>query len=219
MDSKQEKVFWETINTFDNEGLLKHVMIIGSWAEYIYSYYFSSDFIPNLRTTDLDFLYKNIRQPQHKINIISKLSQSGFVYKEDFLTGVGKFFKEGVLEIEFLTRSIGRGNDTVNIKSIGINAESLREVNMLADYPLELECGEHIVTVPEPAAYILQKLYINPKRKEDKQKKDIRAIRELLAHIKSNEYENARLEFILGGLHKKHKKIVLKVAAENYLEL
>ena len=122
MDTQQEDVFWETINTFDNVGLLRYVMIIGSWAEYIYSYYFMSDFTPSLRTTDLDLIYKNIRKPQRQINIISKLTQNGFVYKEDFLTGVGKFFKEGILEIEFLTRSIGKGSDTVNNASTNDNA-------------------------------------------------------------------------------------------------
>jgi len=122
MDKQQEDVFWETINTFDKVGLLRYVMIIGSWAEYIYSYYFTSDFTSSLRTTDLDFLYKNIRKPQRQINIISKLTQNGFVYKEDFLTGVGKFFKEGILEIEFLTRSIGKGSDTVNNASTNDNA-------------------------------------------------------------------------------------------------
>jgi len=65
------------------------------------------------------------------------------------LTGVGKFHKENVLEIEFLTRSIGKSANTTKIPSIGITAESLRAVNLLADYPLELDCRDYIVTVPD----------------------------------------------------------------------
>ena len=219
MDKQQEEIFWETINTFDKAGLLRYVMLIGSWAEYIYSYYFTSNFTPSLRTTDLDFLYKNIRKPQRQINIISKLTQDGFVYKEDFLTGVGKFFKEGILEIEFLTRSIGKGSNTVNIQSIGITVESLREVNMLADFPLELECRDYIVTVPEPAAYVLHKLSINPMREPEKQSKDIRAIRELLKHINANTNDKARLKIIFDKLFKKQQKIILETADKNFIEL
>ena len=36
METKQEAAFWETIKAFDELGILKYVMIIGSWAEYLY---------------------------------------------------------------------------------------------------------------------------------------------------------------------------------------
>lgn len=219
MDKKQENIFWETVDVFDKQGLLPYIMIIGSWAEYIYTYYFKTDFVPNLKTRDLDFLYRNVGRPQNRIEIISELARKGFIYKEDTLTGVGKFFKDNLLEIEFLTRSIGKGNATTKIPSIGITAESLRSINMLSDYPLELECKDYIVTVPEPAAYVLQKLYTNPTRKTEKQEKDVRAVRELLKHIKSIESDNSRLKFIFDRLHKNHQKIILETAKKNFIEL
>ncbi len=65
----------------------------------------------------MDFLYPNIRKPQKfDVRIIKVLQDEGFVYLEDSLTGVGKFFKEDLLELEFLTRSLGKGE---NIKRIG----------------------------------------------------------------------------------------------------
>ena len=33
MRKEQEEAFWQTIKAFDEIGLLRHVMIIGSWAE------------------------------------------------------------------------------------------------------------------------------------------------------------------------------------------
>jgi len=36
MDIEQEKEFWNIIEAFKAEGLLPYVMLIGSWAEYIY---------------------------------------------------------------------------------------------------------------------------------------------------------------------------------------
>lgn len=43
MTKEQENAFWQTINAFDEIGLLRHVMIIGSWAEYFYSALFSTN--------------------------------------------------------------------------------------------------------------------------------------------------------------------------------
>ena len=34
MRKEQEEVFWQTIRQFKKIGILQHVMIIGSWAEY-----------------------------------------------------------------------------------------------------------------------------------------------------------------------------------------
>lgn len=219
MNIEQENIFWETIDVFDKQGLLPYIMIIGSWAEYIYSYYFKTDFIPNMKTRDLDFLYRNINKPHNRISIISELTKKGFIYREDTITGVGKFFKENLLEIEFLTRAIGKGTATKKIPSIGIIAESLHTINMLSDFPLELECKDYIVTVPEPAVYVLQKLYTNPTRKPDKQEKDIRAIRELLPHIKSSENDSVRLKTIFCSLHKNYQNTILGVCKKNFIDL
>jgi len=219
MDTEQENAFWTTIDLFNHQGLLPFIMIIGSWAEYIYASYFKTDFKPNMRTRDLDFLYRNIGKPQNKIAIITELSQKGFVYREDTVTGVGKFFKDNLLEIEFLACSFGKGTPTVKIPSIGITAESLRTINMLVEYPLELNCKDYNIIVPEPAAYVLQKLYTNPTRRVDKQEKDIRAIRKLLPHIKLSETDHSRLKIIFNSLHKNHREIILKTCEKNFIEL
>ena len=63
MTKEQQAAFWQTIKVFDDIGLLPYVMIIGSWAEYFYPMLFDTDFIPNLKTRDIDFFYKNINLP------------------------------------------------------------------------------------------------------------------------------------------------------------
>jgi len=80
MLKEQENAFWEAIDAFDKEGLLPYVMLIGSWAEYIYQFYFKSGFVPNLKTRDVDFLYLNLRRRKNDINITSALLEKGFVY-------------------------------------------------------------------------------------------------------------------------------------------
>ena len=78
MRKEQEEAFWQTIKAFDEIGLLRHVMIIGSWAEYLFPPLFKTDFMPNLRTRDVDFFYRNINIPKEKINVVQKLKSIGY---------------------------------------------------------------------------------------------------------------------------------------------
>ena len=114
--TEQQAAFLETIDIFNKEGLLPYVMLVGSWAEYMYQrYVFRTDFTPNLRTRDVDFLYPNLNKPKgHEIKIIKSMEEKGFLYTVDYISGVGKFVKENLLELEFLTRVIGKGG-TVNL--------------------------------------------------------------------------------------------------------
>ena len=60
-----EKEFFRVIKLFADDDCLKHVVLIGSWAEYIYQ---NAGMLPNgitaLKTLDIDFLVKNLRLPQ-----------------------------------------------------------------------------------------------------------------------------------------------------------
>jgi len=221
MDARQKDAFWDTIKIFNDERLLPYLMIIGSWSEYIYSYYFNTDFIPNLRTRDVDFLYRNIRQPKDKINITAALVKNGYSYAENPTSGAAKFFKEDLLELEFLTRVVGSGAQHIyEIPSIGIKAEGMRIINMLSDYPLVLNCRGFEILVSEPSAYVLQKLLTNPTRTPSyKKEKDIESVRALLVHIKQSPRDVARIKIILDALSLKEQKIIKSVCEENYIEL
>ena len=214
--NEQQKAFWDAIDVFDKEGVLPYVMLIGSWAEYIYQYYFKTNFIPNLRTRDVDFLYPNLKRPQeYGFNIFKSMQEKGFAYREDYMSGVGKFMKEDLLELEFITRVLGKGQYINEIPSLNIKSEGLREINMLAEYPLELECENYIITVPEPEAYIIQKLLINPIRTpEYKREKDIQAIKELLDHVNRN-----RLNQIFGERSLKIQKSISETLAKHFIEI
>ena len=211
--SEQEKAFWDVIEAFNQVGLLSHVMIIGSWAEYIYKKFLSLDFTLDLRTRDIDFFYRNINKPHEKLKIIDALEEKGFVYSEDIISGVGKFFLRDCIEVEFITRMLGKGQAVNKIPSLGVKAESLREVNMLTNYSLELKCDGYSLIVPEPEIYALQKLYANKTRKPIfKKEKDIRSIRELLPYL-----NKSRLHSIFNELIKNEQKRILETIQLNYL--
>ena len=81
---------------------------------------------------------------------------------------------------------------------------------MLNDYPLVLECNGYALIVPEPEAYILQKLFINPKRGNDKRDKDMQSIRGMLEHL-----DKGRMHDILARLSKVQIRTIMTVCEQN----
>ncbi len=224
MRVEQEEIFWKTIKIFQELGILKYIMLIGSQAEYLYPSLFETDFIPNLKTRDVDFLYRNINIPEEKIPIIQKLKDIGYLYDED--NGISRFYNEDLLELEFLTRILGAGEKGITeIKPLGIKSEGLRVLNILSDYPCEVEKTDRdgnlfTLTVPEPAVYVIQKILTNPTREPpEKKTKDIEAVRELLYHISKSDYHTNKLKEVYAQLTKKQLKIVKSVCEEKNLNL
>jgi len=213
---EQRAVFWEVVDVFDKLGLLPFVMLMGSWSEYIYQHYYLNDFRPHIMTRDVDFLYRNLSKPGAKIELVKALEAIGFSCEVDRLSGIGKFIKEDVLAIEFLVRVLGKGDpENRRIPSLGVTGIGLRDINMLDNYPLYLDCDKYTIIVPEPEAYILQKLLINPKRKDvEKREKDMRSIQVLIPHISKD-----RINEILDNLTKKQQNTITDVCKENFVTL
>jgi len=221
MDINQESAFWETIKILDDTEVLPHVMVIGSWAEYIYSYYFESNYQPNIRTRDVDFLYPNIRKPNRPIKLEEKMKEAGYAVERDYYTQVVKMFKEDLLEIEFLTQAVAAGREAyLDIPAIGIRGQSLRDVNLLARFPLLVEVKKLSITVPEPAVYALQKIIINPHRvPSSKREKDIDSVRIILPHIYKSDRDLKVLKEILHDCTKKERKIISQVCIDNQIDI
>lgn len=224
MRKEQEEAFWQTIKAFDEIGLLRHVMIIGSWAEYLFPPLFKTDFMPNLKTRDVDFFYRNINIPKEKINVVQKLKNIGYIYDE--VDGISRFYKEDLLELEFLTRVLGAGTDgKVNIKPLGITSEGLRAINILSDFAREIETtatdGEkYTLIIPEPSAYVIQKILTNPDREpREKRAKDIVAVKELLYHIEKSTEHKTKFSEVYKTLSVKQLKIIKQVCEENQIVL
>ena len=214
------KIFWETIKILDKNEILEHIVLIGSWAEYIYETSgYLKNFEANLKTKDIDFLIKNINKPKERINIVEILEKEGYEISIDYLSGVYKFFKGKELEIEFLAREIGKGqSEPYKIPSFGIKAEGLRHTELLIFNVLAVDIKNIIINVPTPQAYLLQKIIINKQRK-NKAKKDYLGIENLLENIKSSVSESWKLKDLYTTLTKKQKNIIDIFLKENLLEI
>lgn len=219
MTKEQETIFWKTIYALNDLGILSNIMIIGSWAEYLYPPLFETDFIPNIKTRDVDFFYRNIRLPKVKVPLIATLKEIGYVYDE--VDGISRFYNADLLELEFLTRILGSGTDgAVEIKPLGIKSEGLRVINILYDFPLEIEKTDEngnpfTLTVPEPSVYAVQKILTNPIRQPpEKKAKDIAAVKELLYHIQKSAYHSQKLLEVCKKLSAKQVKTLKTVCGE-----
>lgn len=219
MDKRQEDAFWATIEILNQSRTLPHIMVIGSWAEYLYSFYYESKFLPVIRTRDVDFLYRNIRRPSPQINLEQIMTKAGFVIIRDRLTEVVKMLKEDLLEVEFLTRQVGAGqNMYMDIPGIGIRGQSLRDVNILSEYPIELMVRGYDIIVPEPAIYMLQKIMINPHRMPiSKREKDIESVRNILPFILASQRDAFVLHEAIKRLSKKNIQSIKKVCDTNFI--
>ena len=205
----QKGTFWEIIEIFEQKGILEHVMLIGSWAEFIYqeSGYFNN-FQANLRTRDVDWLIKNIRRPPNKINLIEIMEEKGFITEVDYINGVHKFYKGSDLEVEFLVGEKGKGQmKSYQIDPFGIKAVGLRNMNILLDNETTMFCNGFDIKVPTPEAYILHKMVINEDRK-DKQEKDSSAILNMFFHMEQSDRVMQILKNTFDSLTKKQQQKV-----------
>ena len=214
-----KKIFWGTINVLDKNRVLEHIVLIGSWAEYIYEKSgYLRNFEANLKTRDIDFLIKNINKPRDGINIIEILEKEGFETSIDYISGIFKFFKGKDLEIEFIVREIGKGQvEPYDVPSFGIKAEGLRNTDLLLRNITIIKIKNIKITVPTPQAYLLQKIIINNQRK-NKADKDYLGIENLLENIKSSDLESKKLKDLHAKMSKKQKKTINKFLNDNLLE-
>jgi hypothetical protein len=71
------------------------------------------------------------------------------------------------LEIQFLTPALGRGKDSpYSIKQLGINAEGLRYLTLLQNYCFEIKHEGITLWLPEPEAFVLQKILASQERND-----------------------------------------------------
>lgn len=202
----QEDGFISLIHALNESGALPHVMIIGSWAEYLYSKTHVVDYDFSFKTQDIDIFLPNIRHPLNKINLSSFLDDRGF--KALFQgNGLIKFNYYGVLEVEFLARELGKGQLEPYNTNLSIPAQGLRDTNIFLFSCTSTDYEGCKINIPAPEAYIIHKLVINVDRSPLKIEKDINAIQRLFAVCSENRkhFHRAFLD-VLASLTKKQKK-------------
>lgn len=169
--------------------MLQHLVVIGSWAEYLYA---QSGILPgftaNLRTLDIDFLIKNMRRPIKSVNIASLAKEAGYIIDYDVMEGTTKIYTPDLMEIEFIIEQKGKGDNPVIKTNLGVNSQALRHLSPLKNNSIVIKLFDFSISVPSPEAYVIHKIVIN-KERGIKAAKDKQAIIGLLPFIDKEKFK------------------------------
>lgn len=201
--SIQQKEFIRFLKLLSDNDLLQHVVLIGSWAEFIYK---ETGILPgfdaNIRTLDIDFLLKNLRKPMPPKNMVALAKDAGYMVESDLIDGTTRILDKEGLEIEFLINKMGAGLEETLKTNLGVTAQALRHLGIINKNTMELDYLGFIITVPKPEAYAIHKIVINPERKA-KQEKDAEAVKNIWPYLDKEECNR-----IIESLSKKEKSRV-----------
>jgi len=190
VEKNQYKLCIEVLKRLEKSGVLKQIVLIGSWCIPFYKEYFSGvKFLTSIRTRDIDFLIPNPSKIAGHVDIAELMKDLGFIVGYKGSKGVIKL-EHPDLAIEFLVPEKGRGtNEPYPLPELGVNAQALRFLNFLTDGVVTVEIENIALTIPHPINFALHKLIIFQRRKnDDKAQKDMEsALRILKAVVEKGE--------------------------------
>jgi hypothetical protein len=177
VEKSQYELCLNVLRRLDSAGVLKHIVLVGSWCGLFYKQYLSGvSYHPLLKTRDLDLLIPRPSDIKTQVNVPDLLKDYGFV--------VGFIGSEGFIRlehpqliVEFLVPERSRATTgPYPLPKLGMNAQALRFLNYLAKDTLVVEIQDVKITLPHPARFALHKLIISHRRPtEEKRPKDIEA--------------------------------------------
>lgn len=187
----------EVLRRLDKAGVLRGLVLIGSWCAYFYPDYFGGKTtFSALRTRDIDFLIPTPPKIKGEIGVAELLEDLGFI-PERFGEGYVRLSHPELI-IDFLVAEKGKGSDEpYAVKSLGIKAQPLRFVGFLAEDTVQVKSRGLTLTLPNPVNFGLQKLIVSGRRagKEKRAKDRLQAIEFLRAVVERGEGEEIRRKY------------------------
>jgi len=147
-------------------GLLDELVLVGSWCLPAYRDYFAgTGRVRTLRTRDLDFLVPLPSKLSKRVDMSELLDDLGFVMGHRGAEGFA-ILQHPELLVEFLVPERGRGTTrAVDLPLLGMNAQSLRFMDIPMMALIEATLHDVTVRLPHPACFGLHKLLVAPRRK------------------------------------------------------
>ncbi|NLE91451.1 MAG: hypothetical protein GX598_02765 [Elusimicrobia bacterium] len=182
MEKNQYKLCLEVLKRLEESGILRDVVLIGSWCISFYKDYFGSVQYPTaIKTRDVDFLVPIPSKAKKKVDIPNLLKDLGFIVNFKGSEGYIQL-EHSDLIIEFLVPEKGRSSDKpYQLPQFGLNAQPLRFLDLLILDIIKVKIEGIEINLPHPANFALHKLIIFQRRtKEEKVSKDRNAAVEIL---------------------------------------
>lgn len=170
MEKSQSELIRSVLVCLKDQGVLEGMVIIGSWCLVLYQDFFKGrTALPPIRTRDLDLLIPTPPRFKQTADLPSIFENMGFVLSRHGEAGY-MVFNHPDLILEFLVPDRGQGStEPYAIRSLGINAQALRFMDLLAKDTITLPYHGIDVRLPGPANFAFQKLLIAGRRR-DKEK-------------------------------------------------
>jgi len=199
----------KVLEKLDREGILQHLIVVGSWCVYFYKHQFKDAFrLTSWRTKDIEFDTSLIGKLQKPRNITAILKGLDFVMKLHGDAGYTTFEHPDII-VEFLVPQKGDGiADRYRLPGFGIHPQPIRYLSFLVKDVMTIEYKGLSVKVPHPANFAVHKLMISIERKDpEKARKDREqalATWNMVVELGDKE----RLITLCSGLSKKQRKSV-----------
>lgn len=187
-----EGEFLRFLHCLQKADCIDEVIIIGSWAEYIYD---KCDVLSNyeakMQTIDLDVLIPEINRNKQRLPLVEICKREGYIYDEDRMTGASRLIGRENFEIEFLTPQVGDGSRKLPRTKIGVNAQQISHLTLLKEFTIKVDIDGMIIRVPAPEAYVLQKMVVNDMR-GIKAKKDRLHIERIMPYLNDDQFRKCQ---------------------------
>jgi len=219
MEDKQINLLFKVLRILDEKGVLKHLVVAGSWCMFFYTLYFQKKQpIASLRTRDVDFLVPDPKALKINIDLPNLLKSLGFLIDYRGEQGYMRLVHPEFF-IEFLVSEKGKGIEKAfPLPKLGLNAQALRFMDILYLKTVFLETRGIKIRLPDPACFILHKIIIFTRRPEkEKKEKEVEQIDRMLDLLKKEGKANTLKRFFLKFHLKWRKKIIsnLKILNKN----
>jgi len=127
VEKSQYDLCIEVLRRLDKVGVLKDIVLVGSWCTLFYKEFFGQkNYTTSLTTRDIDLLIPLPRDLKVKTDVAAILKDLGFIVG---FTGSQGYIRleHPQLIVEFLVPEKGRGSDKpYSLPQLGLNAQSLR---------------------------------------------------------------------------------------------
>ena len=185
MEKSQYKLCVEVLRRLDKAGVLKNVVLVGSWCTLFYKEFFGrTKYMVSLKTRDIDLLIPRPAEIKAKTDVAELLKDLGFIVGFSGSKGYIRL-EHPELIVEFLVPERSRGSDKpYTLSQLGLNAQALRFLDFLAENTIKMKVEGITVTLPHPANFALHKLLILTRRPApEKQMKDKEAATRILTAL------------------------------------
>ncbi len=221
MEKKQFNLYREILHRFQNNGVLKSVILIGSWCIPLYKkYYLKNSLTPPLRTMDIDFFVPKPCSIKTSVDIPKILQDLGFIIDFTGTQGHIRLFHPDLI-IEFLVQEKSHGsNKPYPLPNLGLNAQPLRFLNLLSEKTIKINTEGIVIALPHPAWFAMQKLIVTQRRaKAEKADKDLIVAIALLHDLINIKQSNSILKAHKSVSKKWQNKIIKLLENEQETEI